>query len=137
MYGDEKLDEKVSTRYSGEQARHLYEYCQKNRVNPNLFMREAALKRAGLAKLGIGLSKAFNTLRADKVLPVPPEDGLQLPVKCTLTQKKGIAAYCRSMGVDEGTFVRESSLKEAELGHLTVAAQHRDDAAVLDNATGK
>jgi hypothetical protein len=136
LYGEgQKLDEKISTRYSGEQARPLYLFCQDKGVNPNLFMREASLKRAGLAHLGIGLDKAFGTMKAGKKLPEPPEDGIQLPVKCTPAQKKALVAYCKEKKVDEGTFVRDSALKEAGLEHLTVAAQHRGEAEALENAT--
>lgn len=136
LYGKEKLDEKISTRFNGEQAGLLYVFCQMRMVNPNLFMRESALKRAGLSRLGIGLAAAFGTSKPGKKLPVPPEDGLQLPVKCTPTQKKALAAYCKGKGVDEGTFVRDSALKEAGLEHLTVAAQHRAESELLEKATG-
>lgn len=135
LYGDEKLDEKVSVRLNGEQAKALYVACGERRVNPNLFMREAALKRAKLGELGIGLVRAYGTLREGKELPTPPEGGLQLPVKCTSSQKEALAAYCESKGFDEGTFVKEAALCEAGLEHLTSAAQLRSRAESLTRAT--
>lgn len=125
LYGDEKLDEKVSVRLNGEQARALYAECGERRVNPNLFMREAALKWAKLGRLGIGLERAYGTLREGKELPTPPDGGMQLPVKCTGSQKEALAAYCEANGFDEGTFVKEAALREAGLEHLTSAAQLR------------
>lgn len=135
LYGDEPLDEKISTRLNREQATALYAVCEERRVNPNLFMREAALKRAGLSSLGIGLERAYGTLREGKGLPLPREAGLQLPVKCTASQKRGLASYCESKGFEEGTFMKEAALCEAGLEHLTSAAQLRSKAESLASAT--
>lgn len=122
LYGEEKLEEKISVRLNSEQTSALYAVCEERRVSPNAFFREAALKRAGQGELGIGLERVCGTMREGKKLS-RPEGGVQVPVKCTPSQKAALDAHCRLLDVDEGTFVKESALREAGLEHLLAAAK--------------
>ncbi len=133
---DDKLDKKIPTRLSEEQGKGIIAFCQAKRINPNNYLREASLEVAGAPKkLRKGLEASFNTLGEGKVLPVPGENGIQMPVKYTVAQFDFIEAYCGKKGIEKGTFVKDAGLIKANLARMTTAEQHREQAERLTSAT--
>lgn len=131
-----KLDKKIPTRLNEEQGKGVIAHCQKNLINPNLYLREASLEVAGAPKrMRTGLEKCYNTMRSDKELPIPDADGIQMPVKYTDEQYAWIASYCEKKEIEKGTFVKDAGLIKAGLARLTTAEQHREQAERLTSAT--
>lgn len=120
LYG-EKLDKKVPVRLDEpEQRKAILAFCREKRVDMAMFAREAALKRAGLLKLGLGLEKVYGQTE-------PKEIELQddtLPIiKLTTKQHTALGKYVASKGMKLSPFIREAMFAEMGKPELGVAGQ--------------
>lgn len=120
LYGS-KLDKKVPVRFDEPgQRKAILAFCREKHVDMAMFAREAALKRAGLERLGLELEKVYGT--ADPKDIILQDDTLPI-IKLTMGQHTALTKYVESKGLKLSPFIREAMFAEMGKPELGVAGQ--------------